>query len=342
MKIGIVGLPNVGKSSLFNLLTGAGAQAEAYPFTTIDANHGMAELPDVVLVRLGQLLSPSRLTPAHIEVVDIAGLIEDAHKGEGLGNRFLAHIRDVHLVLHVLRGFADPQIAHAYETIDPARDYEIIRTELGLADLEITERRLVKQRKRPEAREEVALLERYSSLVSGGDLSVNGAFSAGEKQTLATLGLLLPRPNLVVLNLPDQPCDVDLQGSYRFSARLEEDLKEFSPSERIELRKQAGVDTRGVPGMLEQALSLLGLIRFYTVKGDEVRAWIAARGTSALEAAGKIHSDIAEGFIKAEVVKADDLLDAGSWQEAAHQGGMKIEGKDYVVQDKDVLLIKFR
>jgi len=342
VRIGIVGLPNVGKSSLFNLLTSAGAPAESYPFTTIDVNRGMAFLPDPLLRRLGELLRPPKLTPAHIEVVDIAGLIKDAHKGEGLGNRFLGHIRDADLLLHVVRGFTEESVPHVFESVDPARDAEVVLAELGLADLELVERRLAKERKRVEAREEVELLERYRALISEGCFSLNGSWDAEERRHLKSLGLLLPRPALRVLNLPDERSEVSLEGAYRLSVSLEEGLEEFSAQERAELRTEVGVDPRGPAGVLDSALELLGLIRFYTIKGDEVRAWTLPVGSSALDAAAKIHTDIAKGFIKAEVVPARALIEAGSWAKAAVEGRLKVEGKDYPVQDEDVLLIKFR
>jgi GTP-binding protein YchF len=342
MKIGIVGLPNVGKSSLFNLLTRAGAAAEAYPFTTIDANHGMAALADPVLDRLGQILSPQKLTHAQIEVIDIAGLIKDAHKGEGLGNRFLGHIRDVDLIFHVIRGFADANIPHVFETVEPCRDAEIILAELALADLEIAERRLDKQRKLPEAREEVALLERYRKLITAGAVSLNGSYTDEEKLCLKVLGLLVPRARIDVLNLPDSTSQVATEGAYRISVGLEEGLEDFSPEERTQLRKEAGVNSAGLRGLIERARQALGLIRFYTIKGEEVRAWLIAAGSSAVQAAGMIHTDIADGFIKAEVLGATDLIKAGSWRDASASGKMKVEGKDYVMQDGDILLVKFR
>jgi len=342
MRIGIVGLPNVGKSSLFNLLTKAGAAVETYPFTTIDANHGMAVLADPTLDRLGRMLSPQKLTLAQIEVIDIAGLIKDAHKGEGLGNRFLGHIRDVDLVLHVIRGFADKNIPHVFDTVDPCRDREIVLSELALADLEIVERRLVEKRKKPEARDEVNLLERYRLLISKAAFSLNDSYTDDEALCLKSWGLLIPRPRIDVLNLPDRCSSVELRGAYRLSVELEEGLEEFDPGEREELRREIAVDGRGVNGLVEEGRRVLGLIRFYTIKGSEVRAWLITEGSTAHEAAAKIHTDIAEGFIKAEVVGAADLIEAGSWREASASGKLKVEGKDYIVQDQDVLLVKFR
>ena len=340
MRIGIVGLPNVGKSSLFNLLTKAGAAVESYPFTTIDGIHGMAVLADSTLDRLGEMLSPQKLSHAQMEVIDIAGLIKDAHKGEGLGNRFLGHIRDVDLILHVIRGFEDENIPHVFDTIDPVRDAEIVLSELALADLEIVQRRLAEKSKKPQA--EVGLLERYSSLISSAAFSLNGSYTDDEVACLKSLGLLIPRPRIDVLNLPDKPSSVELEGAYRLSVGLEEALEEFDPTEREELRKEAGVDPGGLAGLIEQARVQLGLLRFYTIKGEEVRAWLIAAGSTAHQAAAKIHTDIAEGFIKTDVVRAADLLEAGSWQKASASGKMKVEGKDYVLQDQDVLLVKFR
>jgi GTP-binding protein YchF len=342
MRIGIVGLPNVGKSSLFNLLTHAGAAVEPYPFTTIDASHGMALLADPTLDRLGQMLAPQKLTHAQIEVIDIAGLIRDAHKGEGLGNRFLGHIRDVDFILHVIRGFVDENISHVFDNIDPVRDAEIVLSELALADLEMVQRRLSEKRKKPEARDEVSLLERYSSLISKGAFSLNGSYTDDEMLSLKSWGLLIPRPRMDVLNLSDKPSSVELEGAYRISVGLEEALEEFDQGERGELRKEAGVDPCGLAGLIEQVRAQLGLLRFYTIKGEEVRAWLIAAGSTALEAARKIHTDIAEGFIKADVVKAADLLEAGSWQDASASGKIRVEGKDYVLQDQDILLVKFR
>ncbi|MBN2378755.1 redox-regulated ATPase YchF [candidate division WOR-3 bacterium] len=342
MRIGIVGLPNVGKSSLFNFLTRAGAAADSYPFTTIDANRGMTPLVDPFLKRLGEVLSPPKLTPAQIEVIDIAGLVKDAHKGEGLGNRFLGHIRDVDLIFHLIRGFEAQDIPHVFKTVDPARDKEVILTELALADLETVERRLAKQRKRIEALEEVELLDRYHDFLSSGSFSLNGSYSPEDISLLKSLGLLIPRSRIEVLNLSEEASGVELADAYRLSVSLEQGIEEFDSAEQEELRREAGVDAKGVDGLLERALEKLGLIRFYTVKGEEVRAWTIQAGSTALDAAARIHSDIARGFIKAEVVNAEDLLRAGSWKDAGTCGKLKVEGKDYVLNNADVLLVKFR
>lgn len=342
MRIGIVGLPNVGKSSLFNFLTRSSAAVEAYPFTTIDANHGMAVLADPTLERLGTLLAPEKLTHALIEIVDIAGLIKDAHKGEGLGNKFLGHIRDVDLIFHIIRGFKDDDIQHVFGTIDPLRDKELVLSELALADLEIVERRLGYDSKRVEARGEMELLERYRDRISNGTYSLNGSYKPDEHRVLKSMGLLIPRPRMDVLNLSEEKTSVSLEDAYRLSVKLEEGLSEFSSSEREELRRQAGLAQAGPEGLLDEALRKLCLIRFYTIKGTEVRAWILPEGSRAQEAAEMIHSDIARGFIKAEVMTAEELLEVGSWHDASASGRLKIKGKDYIVQNGDVLLIKFR
>jgi len=342
MKIGIVGLPNVGKSSLFNLLAGAGVPAESYPFTTIDANHGMALLPDPLLDRLGKLLNPQKLTPAQIEVVDIAGLIRDAHKGEGLGNRFLGHIRDVDLIFHVLRDFAEEGIPHVFDTVNPERDREVVLTEMALADLEIVERRLKNKRKQADAVAEVELLERYCNHISNGSFSLNGSYTGEDLMLLKMLGLLIPRPRIDVLNLSDKGTTSREDGGYLLSVNLEEALSGFEAEEREYLRREAGVDFRGPSGLLAEALSRLNLVKFYTIKGEEVRAWTIEDGSTALQAAGKIHSDIQDGFIKAEVVNAEDLLSVGSWKDASSAGKLKVEGKDYVIKNTDILLVKFR
>lgn len=342
MRIGIVGLPNAGKSSLFNLLTSGSVPVETYPFTTIDANHGMAALPDPSLASLGNLLSPEKLTPAMIEIIDIAGLIKDAHKGEGLGNKFLGHIRDVDLIFHVIRGFENSDVAHVSIAIDPAKDREVVLAELALADLEIVERKFDYDRKRADAKDELTLLERFRTFISQGSFSLNGSYSVEERLRLKSLGLLIPRPRVDVLNLSDKKREILLDKAYRLSVRLEEELADFPEQEKEELRREAMLDPSGSRGLLERGLEELGLIRFYTIKGSEVRSWILPDGLNALNAAEKIHSDIADGFIKTEVLNVNELLEIGSWHEASAAGRLKVKGKDYIVQNGDVLLIKFR
>lgn len=333
MKIGIVGLPNAGKSSLFNLLTRAHAQVAKFPFTTIDRNVGMAVIPDERLARIVEITRSPKVTYPAIEFVDIAGLIKGAAQGEGLGNKFLSHIRDVDLILHLLRCFIDPDIPLTGGELDPSRDYDIVRTELFLSDLEIVERRLDKIKKKAEARDE------YNQLISIRESLM--AYRIPENR-LPDLPLLTIIPELVVLNIDeDGAYHTDLPG-FRLSVRLEEEGEDFSEADKIELRRAAGLDPGGLAELIRQCLKKLDIIIFYTIKGEETRGWPIRRGTTVLEAAGKIHTDLKEGFIKAEIIKCDDLVRTGGYAEAHQAGCTKIEGKDYLVQDGDVILIKFR
>jgi ribosome-binding ATPase YchF (GTP1/OBG family) len=333
MKIGITGLPNVGKSSLFNLLTKANAQVAKFPFTTIDRNVGMTLIPDQRLQKIIGITKSAKVTYPAIEIVDIAGLIKGAAQGEGLGNKFLSHIRDVNLVLHVLRCFTDPDIPHIAENINARRDYEIVRAELYLSDLDIVERRIDKIKKKAECREEMVKLEQIKETLAKGQIS---------RETLPDLPLLSVIPEIVVLNLDEDGKFHNGIPGYRLSVKLEEAIQDFSESEKKELRKETEIDPNGLPGLVELCLKTLGIIIFYTIKGEETRGWPIRRGTKVIDAAGMIHSDIKEGFIKAEVLKCDDLWNSGGYNEAQHAGCTKIEGKEYVVQDGDVILIKFR
>jgi small GTP-binding protein len=333
MKIGIIGLPNVGKSSLFNLLTKANAQVAKFPFTTIDRNVGMAVIPDERLPRIVEITRSPKVTYPAVEIVDIAGLIKGAAQGEGLGNKFLAHIRDVDLVLHVLRCFADPDIPHTAETIDTRRDYEIVRAELFLSDLDIVERRVDKIKKKAECREEMTKLTRIIVRLGQGKIP---------EDRVPDLPLLSTIPEIVVLNLDEDGKFKDVPPGYRLSVKLEEDVVDFTESEKAGLRREANLEPTGHRGLVDQCLKALGIIIFYTIKGEETRGWPIRQGTKVIDAAGKIHTDLQEGFIKAEVLKCDDLVRSGGYAEAHHAGCTKIEGRDYVVQDGDVILVKFR
>lgn len=333
MKIGVIGLPNVGKSSLFNLLTKANAQVAKFPFTTIDRNVGMAVIPDERLPKIVEITKSPKVTYPTIELVDIAGLIKGAAQGEGLGNKFLSHIRDVDLVLHVLRCFADPDIPHAAETIDTRRDYDVVRAELFLSDLDIVDRRIDKIKKKAECREEMAKLIRIREFIAKGKIS---------EERLSDLSLLSTIPEILVLNLDEDGKFKDGLPGYRLSVKLEEDVVDFTESEKEGLRREANLDPTGLRGLVDRCLKTLGIIIFYTIKGEETRGWPIRQGTKVIDAAGKIHTDLQEGFIKAEVLKCDDLVRAGGYAEAHHAGGTKIEGRDYVVQDGDVILVKFR
>jgi GTP-binding protein YchF len=333
MKIGIIGLPNVGKSSLFNLLTSAGAQVAKFPFTTIDRNVGMVSIPDERIEKIVEITTAPKMRYASIEFVDIAGLIKDAHKGEGLGNKFLSHIRDVDLVIHLLRCFADADVAHTSGQLSPDEDYAIVRTELLLSDLEIVERRIEKIRKVVEFREELQELERVREELSRGEVP---------SRTHPDVPVLSTKPEIVVLNLDDEGKFEDGMDGYKLSAKLEEEITDFSEDEKRELRKDAGVDQESLPGLIRLCLRKLAIITFYTIKGEETRAWLVQEGTKVIEGAGKIHTDMQKGFIKAEVLTYKNFIASGGFTEAQNLGLTKIEGKEYVLQDGDIILIRFR
>ncbi len=333
MKIGIIGLPNVGKSSLFNLLTQANAQVAKFPFTTIERNVGVVIIPDERLDRIFELTKSPKKTYAHIDFVDIAGLIKGAAKGEGLGNKFLSHIRDVDLILHILRCFPDPDIPHTDTDIDPKRDYEIVRSELFLADLEIVERRIDKIKKKFEAKEEFEILNRIKTSLEKGEVP---------QETISDLPLLSTISEIIVLNLDEDGKFTTNFSGYRISVKLEEAIKDFSEEEKIDLRKEAGLESEGTSGLLKLCLHQLSMVTFFTIKGEESRAWLIKKGTKVIDAAGRIHTDLKEGFIKAEILKYEDLLKAGSFANAHEKGLTKIEGKEYIVQDGDIVLVKFK
>ncbi len=333
MKVGIIGLPNIGKSSLFNLLTKANAQVANFPFTTIDRNVGMATIPDERLTKIVEITKSSKVRFASIEFIDIAGLIKNAYKGDGLGNKFLAHIRDVNLIIHLLRCFTNPDIPHTDSDIVPQRDYEIVRTELFLSDLEIVERRIERVKKKAECREEMNQLYKMKEDINRGKIP---------EQILPDLPLLSTKPEIIVLNLDEDGKFKNGVDGYKLSVKLEEDILEFEEKEKEELRKDSGLDPRGLSGLIDFCLGRLSMILFYTIKGEEARAWPVKDSTKVVDAAGMIHSDMKEGFIKAEVLNYIDFMKAEGFAQAQHLGLTKIEGKEYIVQDGDIILIKFR
>jgi GTP-binding protein YchF len=361
MRLGIIGLPNVGKSTLLNALTKADAEVGAYPFTTIDRNIGIVEVRDERLDRLGELLKPEKLTPARVEVVDIAGLVRGASKGEGLGNRFLGHIREVDCVLHVVRLFRDENVAHVEQGIDPRRDVEIINLELALADLDTVAKQIEKTRKAGKtgdagAEKRLEALGRIEAALNDGTASA----AAREDDEIAgvarELFLLTTKPTLYVANCGEEDLSAGQREGVRIleelaasegrgvvvvSAKSESELAELSLEECGRFRAELGLEEFDAATVVERGYCLLDLITFYTIVGTETRAWSLIRGTPMVEAAGRIHTDMAKGFIKAEVVSCDRLFELSSWEAAREHGELRIEGRDYVVQDGDVVHVRF-
>lgn len=349
MKVGIVGLPNVGKSSLFNLLTAGSAKVDLYPFTTIEQNVGVVLVPDERLGRLTQILKPEKATPAHVDFVDIAGLVKGASTGEGLGNKFLGHIREADLILHLVRAFSAGNIPHVLDTVDPDRDVAIVEAELAVADLAIVEKRLEHVRKEPKTTEQQLLLEALEKLHAALARGERPVLTPEQSRATRELGIILTKPVIYAVNCSDtEPADPSrfpataARTNLLFSAALEAGMSDFAEPDRVELRRSLNLAPEGPSGIVTRCFEALRLIRFYTVKGTESRAWAAPAGTTALEAAFLIHTDIGNGFIKAEVVNYRDLVACGDFHVCRDTGHVKVEGKTYVVQDGDVLLIKFR
>ena len=363
MKLGIVGLPNVGKSTLFNSLTKAGAESANYPFCTIDPNVGVVTVPDERLNLLGDFYKSKKVTPAVIEFVDIAGLVKGASKGEGLGNQFLANIREVDAIVHVVRCFEDSNVVHVDGSIDPLRDIETINLELVFSDLEILERRIAKVTKTArmdkEAAKELAFLEKVKAHLEEGQLAITlETENEDEDAWLATYNLLTAKPVIYAANVAEDDIADDgannqyvqvvreyaaKQNSEVFviCAQIEEEISELDEDERKMFLEDLGLTESGLEKLVRAIYHLLGLMSFLTAGEDETRAWTIKIGTKAPQAAGKIHTDFERGFIKAEVVNYQDLLDCGSYAGAREKGLVRMEGKEYVVQDGDVILFRF-
>jgi GTP-binding protein YchF len=359
MKVGIVGLPNVGKSTVFNSLTRAGAEAQNYPFTTIDPNLGVAVVPDGRLTALAEVMASKRAVPATVDFVDIAGLVRGASAGEGLGNQFLAHIRECDAVAHVVRCFEDENVVHVHGGVDPVGDVETINTELLLADLATVEKRLERVGRAaksgdPKLKAEVEELERLRDLLSGGDPA--RSFTSGSEALEEILrSLITAKPTLYVANVDEESVAdgnrysaevgklAEREGAeaVRISAKLEAEVAELPEEEAREYLEMLGVESTGFEGFVRAAYRLLDLITFFTFNEKECRAWTVREGSTARRAAGRIHTDMERGFIAAEVGNWEDVVAAGSWAKAREEAKVRLEGRDYVVADGDVILVRF-
>lgn len=363
MKLGIVGLPNVGKSTLFNSITKAGAESANYPFCTIDPNVGIVAVPDERLKLLGDFYHSKKVTPAVIEFVDIAGLVKGASKGEGLGNQFLANIREVDAIIHVVRCFEDENVVHVDGSIDPMRDIETINLELIFSDLEILERRIAKTTKTArmdkEAAKELEFLKKIKAhLEEGRPASTIELEDEDQEGYMKEYNLLTYKPVIYAANVSEDDLADDAQSNphvqkvreyaeetgsevFALCAEIEQEISELEDDEKKEFLEDLGIKQSGLEKLIVASYRILGLLSFLTAGEDETRAWTIKVGTKAPQAAGKIHSDFERGFIKAEVVNYRDLLESGSYAKAREKGLVRMEGKDYVVQDGDVILFRF-
>lgn len=362
LEVGIVGLPNVGKSTLFNAITKAGAEAANYPFCTIEPNVGVVDVPDTRLQKLADMYNPKKVIPAAMRFVDIAGLVAGASKGEGLGNKFLSHIRQVDAIAEVVRCFEDSNITHVNGSVDPIRDIEVINTELCLADMESVERRqerLAKIAKSGDknAKAELPVLEKVMASLAEGKPARQCDLSDDEKALLSELNLLTLKPILYVANVSeDEVAEAHANphvqrvqeyaakegaGVVAVSAKIESEIAELSEEEANLFLEELGLSESGLAKLIKASYALLGLMNYFTAGQEEVRAWTITKGTKAPQAAGKIHTDIERGFIRAEIVSYDDLMACGSHNAAREKGLVRLEGKEYIMQDGDVTYFRF-
>ncbi|NLV76256.1 MAG: redox-regulated ATPase YchF [Tissierellia bacterium] len=361
MKLGIVGLPNVGKSTLFNALTAAKADAENYPFCTIEPNVGIVSVPDERLEMLAQLVKPEKITPATIEFFDIAGLVKGASKGEGLGNKCLSHIREVQAIVHVVRCFEDPNVTHVEGKINPINDIEIINLELMLSDLEIIENRLPKVEKMAKGdksyKKELDLLNKLKDSIDKNIPLRNLNFTSEEIELVRNFNLLSLKPVLYVCNISEEDLIKEEENNYvqlvkqyadkegsqviAISGKIESEIALLDKEEKEIFLMELGLKESGLDRLIKASYDLLGLMSFLTAGPKEVRAWTIKKGTKAPQAAGKIHSDMEKGFIRAEVINYKDLIECGGSTQAKEKGLVRLEGKDYIIQDGDVVLFRF-
>ena len=361
MKLGIVGLPNVGKSTLFNSITKAGAECANYPFCTIDPNVGVVPVPDERLDNLAKMYNPQKVTHAVIEFVDIAGLVKGASKGEGLGNKFLSHIRETDAIVEVVRCFENSNIVHVDGSIDPIRDIETINLELIFSDIETVNKRLDKAKKNLKAdkkyQEEIDLLEKIKETLEKGISARALEFNDDEKILVKDMFLLTTKPILYIANVSEEQLENAQNDEMVLKVKeyakkenaeviplcvkIEEELSGLEDEDKKEMLEAMGLDESGLDKVIKKSYDLLGLMSFLTAGEPEVRAWTIKKGTKAPQAAGKIHSDIERGFIKAEVVSYDDLMREGSMLQAREKGLVRQEGKEYIMQDGDIVLFKF-
>ena len=355
---GIIGLPNSGKSTIFNALTTLTVPCQPYPFCTIEPNVGVVAVPDERLARLSEILKPEKVTLTTIEFIDVAGLINDAHKGEGLGNKFLANIRNVDAIAHVIRCFGTKNVPHVYTDVDPKRDTEIVETEIIISDLEIVEERLNKLDRlarvsKEKGTQERDLLTRIKATLERSSFVNVDDFDPSEREIVHSFNLITTKPIFYVANIDEETLGdlpiPHLEDLVRARGRrlvyicgkLEQDLIDLSPDERKSYMDLYGMAEMSIEKVIKVGYEMLGLITFYTIVGKEMRAWTIQKNTTCVKAAGKIHTDMERGFIKAEVINVSDFLHFGSEHVAREHGALKIEGKEYIVKDGDILHIRF-
>ena len=361
MKIGIVGLPNVGKSTLFNSITKAGAESANYPFCTIEPNVGIVAVPDERLQKLAEMYNTKKITPAVVEFVDIAGLVKGASKGEGLGNKFLSHIRETDAICEVVRCFEDSNVVHVDGSVDPKRDIETINLELIFADIETVDKRLDKAKKMLKAdkkyQAEIDLLEKIKLALENGMPARQLEYNKDEKELLKEMFLLTTKPIIYIANvseeqLSDTENDANVNKVREYASKekaeviplcvkIEDELSTLDDSDKKEMLEALGLEESGLDTLIKKSYDLLGLMSFLTAGEPEVRAWTIKKGTKAPQAAGKIHSDIERGFIKAEVISYNELIKEESMVQAKEKGLVRQEGKEYIMQEGDIVLFKF-